>query len=280
MTDDDRDNLLLYAAGALSDDEAAPLRKKLTAGSPEEIGALAQAQALLALLPLALPPAAPSADVKERLLKTLPPQFPTMKLLKQPKSAVDAKQNAHWPLLLTAAAAVFIITICLSMVFSSRRDAHNFKARWKEAENQLALAKTELVTQALSLQTAQNKLASMNDMLGADQLQLVGLAMPQPSDTQKCRGRILWDKEKKQWLVAVYDLMPPAQGRSYELWFITPDQKKVPAMVFNTNGDGHAMMHVNLPATVPLIAVAAITDEPSAGSAQPTGSIHLVANLK
>jgi anti-sigma-K factor RskA len=280
VTNDDRDNLLLYAAGVLSDDQTVALRKKLAAGSPEEIGAFAEAQAALALLPLALPPATPSVEAKARLLKSLPPQFPTMKLLKDPKPARTRTSSTRWPLLITAAAAVFVITICLSMLFSARSTARDYQDRLRQSQDQLAQAQIALVNQGLTLQVAQTRLASMNQMLGADQLKLVALAVPKPEAEKNARGRILWDKEKKQWLVAVYDLMPPAAGRSYELWLIMPDQKKVSAMVFNTNVEGHAMIHVDLPTGITQIAVVAITDEPSAGSKQPTGQVHLVGNVE
>jgi anti-sigma-K factor RskA len=93
-------------------------------------------------------------------------------------------------------------------------------------------------------------------------------------------GRILWDQQKQQWHVYVFDLKPPPPGRTYELWFIKPDQTKVPAGTFDTDASGKGSLRVQLPEDIGPIALAAITDEPAGGSPQPTGAIHLVGQVQ
>ena len=50
----------------------------------------------------------------------------------------------------------------------------------------------------------------------------VGGSDPQP----KASGRVFWDKDNGRWHVFVFDMKPLPPGKEYELWFITPEQKK------------------------------------------------------
>ncbi len=75
-------------------------------------------------------------------------------------------------------------------------------------------------------------------------------------------------------------MKPPPPGREFELWFITPEQKKVPAGTFGVDVDGKAELVVQMPADLGLVALAAITDEPLGGSPQPTGAIQLAGKVE
>jgi len=100
------------------------------------------------------------------------------------------------------------------------------------------------------------------------------------SQTQpKARGQVLWDRQTGQWRLAVFNLAPPAPGREYELWFITPDGQKIPSKTFNVDDKGQAMLMVEVPKDIGPIALTAITDEPAGGVSQPTGQIHLVGQV-
>lgn len=109
-------------------------------------------------------------------------------------------------------------------------------------------------------------------------VQLVALAGGEPQP--KASGRILWDKDKNNWHVYIFDLKPPAPGQEYELWFITPAQKKVPAGMFTVDASGKASITVKVPADLGPIALAAVTNEPIGGVQQPTGSIQLYGEVK
>ena len=93
-------------------------------------------------------------------------------------------------------------------------------------------------------------------------------------------GRVFWDKDRNQWNVIVFDLAPPPAGREFELWFITPDQKKIPAGTFQVNAKGDATYLAKVPADLKNIAIAAITDEPKGGVPQPTGQIQLAGKIE
>jgi len=282
VTNDERDNLLLYAAGALSDAEAVELRSRLAAASPEEIGVLAEAEAVLAHLPLALPEESPSVGAKSRLMGKLTAHGQTSSSMRigPAVTSTGSTSSTRVPLWMALAASVLIFAVSLVMVMNAHRGKEDLRQQARAADEERATLQTALVTKELTLQNMQTKLALMTDSISAEKLQLVGLAMPEANAQRKTRGRILWDKDKNQWFIAVFDLAPPAAGREYELWFITPDQKKHPSKVFNTNAAGDAMMMVEVPKELGPIALAAITDEPAGGSPVPTGSIHLVGKVE
>jgi hypothetical protein len=288
VTNDDRDNLLLYAAGALDAAEAAELRQRLTSGPPGAVGARAAAAATLALLPLALPEQAPSAAAKDRLMAALPARGfatvpsaggPAMKIT--PQSADNARGWKRQGLLAIAASLV-IFFVSMALLVHARREGQQQDQLAKTWQAELAETRAMLASQALQLQASKLQLEKSRNLLTmaqAESLQLVGLASPDAA-ASKARGRIWWDKDQGQWLITVSNLQPPAPGREYELWFITADERKIPSKVFNTNAAGEAVIMVDLPADLKDIALAAITDEPLGGLPAPTGAIHLVGKIE
>ena len=66
--EDRRDQVLLFVAGELEDSATAELRGHLRSGCPQCAGHLAEAEAILAHLPLSLEPVQPPASVKSRLM--------------------------------------------------------------------------------------------------------------------------------------------------------------------------------------------------------------------
>lgn len=319
MTSDDRDNLLLYAAGALDADEADALRRRLDAGggpTPEEAGVLAEAEAMLALLPLGLDEQSPSSGVKSRLMASVAaspadglvnsgsPTAPTsrsspMRIAPVADAGADVaevgdRRASRMPMFMAMAASVLVFAVSLALVFSARQrvseverarlaDVRELRAQLAVATNGLSQCATSLATANDTLEARSVELARANEMLSitrAAQLQMVGLAGPADAANAGPRGRIWWDKDQNQWLITVHDLKPPAEGREYELWFITADGKKLPSKTFNTSVAGSGMLMVDVPKDVPNITLAAITDEPLGGVSVPTGSIHLVGKLE
>jgi hypothetical protein len=83
-------------------------------------------------------------------------------------------------------------------------------------------------------------------------------------------GRMFWNQSINAWTFVAHHLPKPAAGRTYQLWFVTAKQK-ISAGTFATGPNGDAMYQATyaLPKDAQLAAVA-VTDEPEAGSAQPT----------
>jgi hypothetical protein len=64
-------------------------------------------------------------------------------------------------------------------------------------------------------------------------------------------------------------------GKSYELWFIDDDERKIPAGIFEVDARGDASVLVDQPLPLERIQAWVVTIEPRGGRAQPTGPIAL-----
>ena len=228
--------MLLYVTDGLEPSERRELLAHLASGCPTCAGALAEAQATVGHLPLALAPTSAPASARDALLARVAadassssPPSPETRLAVRPFG---------WPRLAVAA--------CLGAVVAS----------------------------ALFWTTTGRE---FNPARSAD-LQYVKLTGGEPQP--QAHGRIFWDRANNNWHVQVFDLKPPPPGRTYELWFITPDQKKVPGPTFNVDERGRRDLIAAVPKDIGPIAVAAITDEPVGGVQIPTGKVQLVGDAK
>ncbi|HYE20027.1 MAG TPA: anti-sigma factor [Tepidisphaeraceae bacterium] len=238
----DRELALMRLAGRLGPDGRADLARVL---SPAATAAVAAADEALAGLATALPPVAPPAHLKAELFASLDAEPAAPLAIRQPPGA------KRW---LRYAAALIVGTALGA-------------AAW-----QLGVARPAQLGQA-------RRIDDYERLVRSGQVSLIEFA-GQPTQP-KAGGRVFWDKERGRWHVYVFDLAPPAPGREYELWFITGDQRKIPAGAFTVDAGGRASLVVAVPDTGGPIALAAVTDEP-AGVAhlQPTGQIHLVGQVK
>ena len=88
--------------------------------------------------------------------------------------------------------------------------------------------------------------------------------------------QLFWNRRTNVATVHAFRLTPAAEQRVYQLWFIPKAGAPIPSITFNSDPDGHALVHqIAVPAGADL-AAAAITDEPSGGSTAPTTTPILV----
>ena len=90
-------------------------------------------------------------------------------------------------------------------------------------------------------------------------------------DPAQASGRVVWN-EAKGGLLLVSGLPPAPAGKAYELWTITAGTPR-PAGLFQVDARGRAAHHVA--ATGGPVDVFAVTLEPEAGVAAPTGPMML-----
>jgi type II secretory pathway pseudopilin PulG len=247
--DERRELLLLLAAGALTPAEQDDLRQHLATGCPRCASALAEAESTVAHLPLTLPAESPSPAVRDQLMRRV-------------LADKTSPRSAGVPWLALAAAACFGIVIG-SLLWQTTLG------------NQRADRIHELET---ALADRNSRLEEIQTAIGAPSLSFIPVAA-QPAQPSAARGRILWDKQANQWHVYVFDMAPPTAGQQYQLWFVTADQQKVSAGVFDVDSNGDASMVVSVPANLGPIALAAVTNEPAGGLAQPTGNFQLLGNV-
>jgi anti-sigma-K factor RskA len=251
-----KDDLLLYAIDALDDAERAKLAEHLLSGCPECAGGLAEARAVVTHIGLGAEPVAPPSAVKDRLMSAIarPLELPA-----RPRPA------SGWARPLAAAALAAAVT-AIAILLPAQRERGRF-------ERELALQASRIH----DLETSAQSATEMIRLLRSPRVEVVSL---EGQGTQPAAAaRIFWDKSRGVWQVFASNLAPTGAGKTYELWFITADQRKVRAGTFDVDESGEGALSVRVPPGLGTIALAAVTDEPAGGTDQPTGSIHLLGRL-
>jgi hypothetical protein len=82
-------------------------------------------------------------------------------------------------------------------------------------------------------------------------------------------ARMFWNQPVNAWTFVAHNLPAPKPGRTYQLWLVTATQK-ISAGTFVPTPTGDAVVHATYVLPKEALAAVAVTDEPIAGSAQPT----------
>jgi anti-sigma-K factor RskA len=247
MTCEEANDLIaLYAAGALSGDEAAELCAHLATGCPRCAGTLAEAQATLAHVALALPPERASNAAWRAIESRIAVEggAPARAAGRIGPAVARPRGGVSWfsALGMSAVAAVVGAMIVGGILWNQIRS-----------------------------------LSEDAQPADAQQLQFVSLAGQQQP---QAHGHVLWDLDHRQWHVCVFDLKPLPAGKTYELWFITDQGKKVRAGTIDIGPSGEAMVNVPVPDSIGRVTVAALTDEVAGGVDQPQGQIQLLGKVE
>ena len=99
------------------------------------------------------------------------------------------------------------------------------------------------------------------------------------SDPASPTARMFWDQAHDAWVFVGHNLQAPKAGRAYQLWLVTPTAK-ISAGTFVPGANGEAVLRATYALPKNSLAAVAVTDEPSAGSAQPTTAPFLVVASK
>jgi anti-sigma-K factor RskA len=179
---DCRDLLQEYALGVLDTAEAGQVRSHLATGCPQCAAALAEAEVVMAHLPLALPPVAPPPAIREQLMRRIaaepqPLRFPASSSASAPPRPLGpvapAGPRPGW-LLPLAWAASLAIAVGAALLWSSTRTADHAAelAMHQQHEDQLASSQADLAERLVSMQKFQEQmqarletLASLNQQL-------------------------------------------------------------------------------------------------------------------
>jgi hypothetical protein len=260
----------LLLVDALEPAEAAALRAHLATGCTRCASYLAEADATLAYLPFALDQTAPAPSARDRLFNQLnqaPPSRPDTTparrhILKLPHWVRDSLPAA------IAASIVFIATVQTMLYLQRNREA-GMTAELSDLRQTLNVARqhnSELTDQVqlVRLLTGSSK-----------QITLEGKGQP------KAFGRAFWDDNRKAWYFRAFNLEQLPKNEGYQLWFETPYGHKIPTpRTFKPDEHGDAYIVVTLPADSGPVSKAFVTDEPSVGTYQPTGAVHLYGKIK
>jgi Anti-sigma-K factor rskA/Putative zinc-finger len=86
-------------------------------------------------------------------------------------------------------------------------------------------------------------------------------------------GRMFWDPATDRWTFFAHNLPAVREGREYQLWLITVDQRKIPAGTFRPDARGSAVMQATYALPADALAAVAVTEEPAGGLPQPSGAV-------
>ncbi len=271
-----------YLLDALADGERDLLRQHLQSGCPRCAGALAEAEAVMNLLPLALPPASPPASLRDTLLsRAAASPAASSNIARGPRPVAMTRGPAgpvRWrPWGLAAAAA--IAAIALGMW--GMRESRYATARQDEAIGARAVAQRlqiEKSASEASVQDLQRTVEQQQNRIRRLQSPDVKVASLEGTPLQsRAVGRIFLDPRTLLIHFAVTGLSPPPPGKTYELWVVTPDQKKLPVGTFDVNADGYGHLDATVPAK--WVVLAAVTDEPKFVTV-PTGQFQLLGKIE
>jgi len=266
-----RDLMPLLLVDALEPAEAAALRAHLASGCTRCASYLAEADATLAYLPFVLEPTAPAPAARERLFAQLNQTAPSRVEASQPKREHVLKLprwvRASLPAAV-AAAIVFISTVQIMLYMQRHREAGMLT---ELTDVRQTLAKTRQFNSELTDQVQLIQLMTSS----SKQITMEGKEQP------KAFGRAIWDDKRKSWHFRAFNLEQLPTKEGYQLWFETPYGRKVPTpRTFKPDEHGDAYIVVSLPKDVGPVSKAFVTDEPSVGTFQPTGAVHLYGKIE
>lgn len=264
------DDILLLAAGALDAGERDDLEQHLATGCPRCAGAYAEAAAVVSHLAYAAPAVEPSPQLRARILAQVAQETTTVSPPAWNVAQLAPRRRWVVPTVAAGLAATVTAAALLWPLLGERQHLLGTIARQSDQLAQQDAQIEQLEAAAAGARRVQSLLASNR----LDVIPLGGTAL-QP----KAGGRVLWDRNANRWHVVVTAMQPLPTGRTYELWFVTGDQRKIAAGTFDVDADGNAALTIDVPGGLATIALAAITDEPAGGSEQPTGGIQAVGSI-
>ncbi len=248
-----KDLAAAYALGALSSEEARGFEAFLT-GSPEAQREVAEYRDVVALLALGSPDAAPSPDLRERMLTRI--GGPATR-----HGPAARRSSTPWG----ALAAGLVAVLGLGFGFLQLREVRDLRARLGRTMERLAETSASLAAREATLNAIFEP--------GVQMFQLTASGDPDPGI------QLFWDRQRHRAIVHGFKLPAVPDGRAYQLWFIK-DGAPVPSVTFKPEATGHVRVEqIPVPAEGE-VSAAAVTVEPESGSTQPTSPILLVGPLK
>lgn len=274
----------LYALGALSQHEARAFDSHIREGCPICESELKQFDKVVGAIGAAAEPVPPPAYVRDLLsvrIEKEPSESPAssgsvLPFPEQPGLAaqrVEGRSSASALLPWAVAASLLIaLTFGLTALRSERESLRAATEREKAAASESQRENTELQEQLAAQSERSNELAQINSVLSSTQWRIIPLRGQEPAPASS--AKVYWDVRGKRWVVTA-DLPPPPEGKTYQLWFVTPESK-ISAGLIAPDKTGHAFTVVQFPTEAGQLDAAAITLEPNGGSQQPTMPIYLL----
>ena len=264
-----------YALGALDENERASFEAHLTTCDvcSAEVRELRNVAGLLAT---AAPDVVPPPRLRERILADARSVRPSSAAPTDASPVTTSPAREHRgvsrstsgrgaliPWLAAAAAVAF---------------AAYFGQQYRGERHERLAAQQALAAARIAIDSTTTALARHDSVIAsliAPDVQTVTVSGSGPSPS----ARYFLDRRAGRIVIAANSLPPAASGRTYQLWGIQTGRPPVSLGTFNADSSGRALTTLPIPAGL-RIAVTAVTDEPSGGSAQPTTTPFLAATWK
>jgi hypothetical protein len=233
-----RDAIFLYAAGELDAGESAELRAHLDLGCARCLGALAEANASLASLALALDPLEPPAGAHERLRARI-------------AAETRAPATGRAPLARLALAAGIAALLAFGVGVALTR------VRVAELERTLA-----------GLRLENERTRAVLGVVSAPEVRLLDLS----GEALDFRGtaRLYWDYDTGGCYLRGTKVRPPAAGKTYVLWFTDGDGEPLRGGAIEVSASGEATLLTEMPREIDVSADVYVTAEADPGVARPS----------
>jgi len=134
----------------------------------------------------------------------------------------------------------------------------------------LAAAVIGLIVWNATLQARLSDRAELPGLSEASQVVVVDLVAA--SAAGGVDGYVIMSQDRRQGGLVIGGLPALGSDRSYQVWFVRPDQTRASAGTFGVDGLGQAVTLIHVPQPVDGFDGVAITEEPGGGSPTPTGS--------
>jgi anti-sigma-K factor RskA len=265
-----QESLALHALDALDAAEARSLEGHL-ALCAECRAALTEWRDATGLLAHAAPPAAPSDELRARILAAAQAETRSLQTAGSakvlPMPIAPRRSNLWLNLLKIAAAAAFVALLAGVIVMwrldvVSRREIARLTREMTRQQNQLARERE-----------ARTKERDAIDLLNSRDTRKMELAGT--NTAQNARGTFVFDPQTGRAMLMTEGLPVAPADKAYEVWFIPKGHPPMPGKMFTVDSSGRAMVSDQIPQEAREHAVFAITLEPKRGVAAPTGAIYL-----
>jgi anti-sigma-K factor RskA len=244
----------VYAVGALDGDELREFEAHLAGGCDRCRATLRESHDALARVALAEPRAIPPAEVKDALLR---------RVGARPARAPERRRRLPW---VAATAAAMVVSAMLTGGFVASR----YEGKLGEMAREVSRIRDEMRRRDAALLAELAEYRRAVELLGDPATRVVELRGAGPG--VEATGRVVWHERAGGYLI-VTKLPPLPAGKAYEAWTLGGPAPR-PAGVFTVDGAGQGRHKLEPTGDAPAKGFA-VTVEPEAGVAEPTGPIVL-----
>ncbi|HEX2484490.1 MAG TPA: anti-sigma factor [Myxococcota bacterium] len=282
-----RDELLLYAAGALDEPEKAGVEAHLRDGCACCEAELSAAEALLLELALSPAPVDPSPAVKARLLE---------RVRQSSQARVASAANARFAparrRLFAAAGLAAMLAATLAGALVDRFAAAPLRARADALEASVRSLGQELGALADERDELRAQLTEQDEELAAlehtveTSAELIrflrspdlhSVALVATASQPDARVRVYWAWDDYTCHLHADGLRPPAPEHVYALWIDTQDGGTVRVGDFVPGPGGEGTLFARLPRDTGRVVRASVTEEARNAGERPSGALQLAA---